>query len=269
MASTRMTRMSGAGNTFLFWDARFQKVPRESRSGIARFLCDSFTGFYTDGLVFIDHQAGMNGDFQWDFYNSDGSHAEMCGNAARCAALYFNQKAAGPAEVSFMTTAGLIKARVLEPQLVEVLMPELNDEGKFLSIQIQKKASEFFFVNTGVPHLVVEDEPNDELAKLLRHAPELGAAGANITFFTEVGPGEVEAITFERGVENFTLACGTGAVAAAAFSKMKNPLLRKHQVEMPGGSLRVEWVSNKQALLTGPAQFEFDLVFEEALYEGN
>ena len=269
MASTRMTRMSGAGNTFLFWDARFQKVPKEARSGIARFLCDSFTGFYTDGLVFIDHHSELMGDFQWDFYNSDGSHAEMCGNAARCAALYFNQKSGGPAEVSFLTPAGLIKARILEPQLVEVLMPELQEDGKFVSIHFQKKPSEFFFVNTGVPHLVVEEEPNEELAQILRRAPELGEAGANVTFFTEVTPGEVEAITYERGVENFTLACGTGAVAAAAFSKMKNPLLRKHQVEMPGGRLNVEWVSNRQALLTGPAQFEFDLFFEEAIYENN
>lgn len=265
MATPLIARMSGAGNTFFFWNLLEQPIPVESRSGLARFLCDSFEGFYTDGLVFLEKDPGGQADFKWDFYNADGSHAEMCGNAARCAALYFQDRMGGKAKCTFMTAAGLIAAEVHEGGHVEVLMPALPEDGKFIEIALNGRKEEFFFVNTGVPHLVVEGEPQEELAKVLRRAPELGKAGANVTFFSETAPGEVEAITFERGVENFTLACGTGAVAAAAFSMMKNPLLKKHSIEMPGGQLQVEWKTRHQALLSGPAQFEFDLSFSEGI----
>ena len=265
MNSRVMTRMSGAGNTFLIWNAFTSEVPKEARAGIARLLCDSFTGFYTDGMIFMEKDPSGKNDFVWDFYNSDGSGAEMCGNAARCAALYFRHRVSteSPSKVQFLTRAGQIQAEILDFQVVEILMPKLKEPGKFIEIQNGKKKEEFFFINTGVPHLVIEGEPDFELAQKLRRAPELGEAGANVTFANEVTPGEMEAVTFERGVENFTLACGTGAVAAAAFSLLKNPLLRQHAVEMPGGSLRVEWKSDTQALLSGPAQFEFDLQFPE------
>ncbi|MBX2995631.1 MAG: diaminopimelate epimerase [Bdellovibrionaceae bacterium] len=263
MATRLISRMSGAGNTFLVWNATSENVPKESRAGIVRLLCDSFTGFYTDGMIFIEKDPSGQNDFVWDFYNSDGSNAEMCGNAARCAALYYKHRLGGSDKVKFQTRAGQIIAEVLDFQIVEVQMPKLKEPGKFVEIADGKKKTEYFFVNTGVPHLVVEGEPDQELAEKLRHAPELGDAGANVTFVNEVTPGEMEAVTFERGVENFTLACGTGAVAAAAFSLLKNPLLRQHAVEMPGGSLRVEWKSDTQAVLSGPTQFEFDLQFPE------
>lgn len=265
MATPLISRMSGAGNTFFFWNLLERNIPVESRAGIARFLCDSFTGFYTDGMVFLENDPTGQSDFKWDFYNADGSHAEMCGNAARCAALYFLDRMGGTAKSSFMTAAGKIEAEVHEGPQVEVLMPLLPQDGKTIEIQINGRKEEFYFVNTGVPHLVVEGGPEEELAKFLRRAPELGEAGANVTFFSETNPGEAEAITFERGVENFTLACGTGAVAAAAFSMAKNPLLKKHSIEMPGGQLQVEWKTPRQAVLSGPAQFEFDLSFSEGI----
>lgn len=265
MSSPEITRMSGAGNTFFFWDTRGSGVPRESRSGVARFLCDSFTGFYTDGIVFIEADPKGEADFQWDFYNADGSHAEMCGNAARCAALYHRERMGGQESCSFRTAAGLIQARILEPGIVEIRLPTLPEEGRFIELPYRGKSQEYFFVNTGVPHVVVEGDPDAELAKALRRSPPLGPSGANVTFFSETTPGEVEAVTFERGVENFTLACGTGAVAAGAFSLLKNPLLKVHNVEMPGGSLRVEWKSPREPVLSGPAQFEFDMTFREGI----
>lgn len=265
MATPLISRMSGAGNTFFFWNLHDQQVPVESRAGLARFLCDSFTGFYTDGMVFLEKDPEGKTDFRWDFYNADGSHAEMCGNAARCAALYFQERMGGSAKASFMTAAGRIDAEISAEHGVDVLMPTLAQDGTFIAIQINGKKEEFFFVNTGVPHLVVEGDPHEGLAQFLRRAPELGPKGANVTFFSESAPGEAEAVTFERGVENFTLACGTGAVAAAAFSMMKNPLLKKHIIEMPGGQLQVEWKTPRQARLSGPAQFEFDISFSEGI----
>jgi diaminopimelate epimerase len=263
--AVQLTRMSGAGNTFFIWNTKAFPAPKEARSGIARFLCDSFTGFYTDGMVFIEDDGSGGCDFAWDFYNSDGSSAEMCGNAARCAALYFHRRMGGKNRVSFRTIAGTVEADVHESEIVDVFMPELKKEGEFVAVHKNKRSVEYFFVNTGVPHVVVEGEPDLDLAQFLRRAPEFGEAGANVTFFNEVSPGEAEAVTFERGVENFTLACGTGAVAAAAFSLLKNPLLKTHSIEMPGGSLRVEWKNPLNAILSGPTQFEFDLSFQEGV----
>ena len=265
MPSPQISRMSGAGNTFFFWNTLAHPVPQEARQGVVRLLCDSFTGFYTDGMVFIEPDTQGECDFQWDFYNSDGSSAEMCGNAARCAGLFYKERMKQSPEVSFRTLAGRIDAHILDSQIVEVLMPELADPGKFIQIRELNKALEYFYINTGVPHLVVEGVPDEDLAKFLRRAPELGPAGANVTFYSEISPGEVEAITFERGVENFTLACGTGAVAAAAFSLLKNPLLKAHAIEMPGGSLRVEWKTPTRVMLSGPTQFEFDLTFPQGV----
>lgn len=262
MSSASMSRMSGAGNTFLVWDTKLYASPTEARSGVARMMCDGYTGFYTDGMFFIEPDAKGEVDFQWDFYNSDGSHAEMCGNAARCAALYYFRKREAKKEIQFRTAAGVVRAKIIDHETVEVEMPMNANEGTFLALQIGKKKIEHFFINTGVPHLIVEGEPNADIAKILRHAPELGSAGANVTFITEIAPGEIEAVTYERGVENFTLACGTGAVAAAAFSKLRNPLLKTHTIEMPGGSLAVDY-QHQKPILRGQAQFEFDLILPE------
>lgn len=265
MGSQPIARMSGAGNTFFVWNLNTAPVPKESRSGLVRFLCDSFTGFFTDGMFFVEKDPSNVHDFVWDFYNADGSHAEMCGNAARCAALYHKLRMGGQGKCKFLTAAGPIEAEILDFNIVEVLMPPLRDAGRFVEVKDGKKKTEYFFVNTGVPHFVVEGEPDQALAEKLRVAPEAGSGGANVTFAHEVAPGEMEAVTFERGVENFTLACGTGAVAAAAFSLEKNPLLKTHAVEMPGGSLRVNWKTPRQAVLSGPTQFDFDVVFQEDL----
>lgn len=264
MKMPKISRMSGAGNTFFLWNAIENPIPVESRTAVVRLLCSGYTGFRTDGFVFLDSSSHGECDFVWDFYNSDGSSAEMCGNAARCVALYYFKKMNPQVHgVAFQTRAGLVRARWVDQEEIEVIMPPQSSGPEFIEILVGRKPYDFFYTNSGVPHLIVEGEPDEALAAQLRRSPEVGEAGTNVTFVNEVTPGELEAVTYERGVEGFTLACGTGAIAAAQFSKEKNPLLKNHLIEMPGGALRVHFDGPQQISLIGPAQFEFDLTFSE------
>lgn len=257
VSGPKVTRMSGAGNTFFFhngWDKAFSG----DRRAFARRLCQEIVGLHADGFVFIEKHASA--DFAWDFYNEDGSPAEMCGNAARCAIQFFQCEIEKKEKLAFSSVVGIVEGEVLSPGWVKVKLPPLKEGGRFVTVPSMKK--EFYFINTGVPHLLVEDEPDAELARTLRSAPQFAPTGTNVTFMAEDSPGEIRAVTFERGVEDFTLACGTGAVAAAAFGRERNPFLKNFLVEMPGGELSVEWDDERQAILTGPAKFEFDLVLE-------
>lgn len=259
--SPKVTRMSGAGNTFFVVNNLDQTFKVPDRRQFTRWLCQHIQGLHSDGLLVLEKEQGV--DFRWDFYNEDGSSAEMCGNAARCAAQYFYSQIGPKKEISFMTLAGLVKAEVLKDGNVKVELPALKNAGAFREIEINKHKEEYFFINTGVPHLIVEGEPDQDLGQALRQSEELQPAGSNVTFVQENSPGEIQAVTYERGVEDFTLACGTGAVAAAAFGREKNPLLKRFLIEMPGGDLLVEWLSDKTVALTGPAQFDFDLQADE------
>ncbi len=259
-----ISRMSGAKNTFFVvnsfdpqWSSEFKNMADSDKREMAKHLCQSFFGFYTDGILFIKPE--MNFDFSWDFYNSDGSTAEMCGNAARCAALFFYSRVEVKKNLKFLTSAGTIVAEVLSNQLVRIQMTEI------LSTREQTVSGhKGIFVNTGVPHFVLEMSPSRDLAKALRKVSDFGAAGANITFVEQAKEAHIKAVSFERGVEDFTEACGTGAVAAAVYLQKKLGKQKFVQVEMPGGNLQVEnLIENQRPFLTGQAQLEFDLIHWE------
>lgn len=247
----KWSRWSGAGNTFLIAEAGDLAALKKqhSRPELARRLCQSFDRAPTDGLLLIEARSGF--DFAWDFYNSDGSVAEMCGNAARCAAMYFFKTRATSKKMKFLTLAGEIGAEVISDDLVKVEMPMLPATFEYLP--------EFFAINTGVPHIVLEEPPDLARAKIFRPLPD--AKGSNVTFIMRATKTGCKAVTFERGVENFTLACGTGAVAAAAYLAMKTGG-SCFDIEMPGGKLRVDHVGpGKRPFLEGPAECNY--IFEE------
>lgn len=263
-------KMSGAGNTFALIDARtgsewdtFEKKYVSSRSDFAKRVCSSTFGVCADGLLFIqDGAAGF--DYDWDFYNSDGSTAEMCGNAARCAARYCSESldSSSKAEMRFKTGAGLVITENLGSGNVKVQMPPARFIEKEIELRTKSSSLEkFCLVNTGVPHLVQKiHDMNDvgflkEMAREVRSHHDLQPAGANVTFFVESTEGTIQAVTYERGVEDYTLACGTGAVAAAMVyadcSKVSNVT-----VQMPGGLLKVHFVNNSEhPVMSGSALF--------------
>lgn len=253
-----LTRLSGAGNTFFLVDGFEEPITEEQAHRLTLQVCQKTSGKETDGLFVLRPDPKL--DFQWLFFNEDGSRPKMCGNAARCAALYFGKKKGFSVLSShFGTAVGTIHSeiRTTTPDAagnyqVAVELPELENQGTMIKIGDES----FYFINTGVPHLIVEEEPVLGRGKQLRSAQELGPEGANVTFVNGI-----KAVTFERGVEDFTLACGTGAVAAAAYLRRKlNEKVFK--IEMPGGLLQVEWMNPLRARLTGPVKFDFEMTTE-------
>jgi diaminopimelate epimerase len=179
----------------------------------------------------------------------------MCGNAARCATLYFNQRVEPKGTVQFLTGAGAVEGKILTSDRVQIEMPPVLEIKAMTVYGIPG-----VFTHTGVPHFVLEQAPNADIAKKLRTVSDFGPSGANITFVEVLKENLLAAVTFERGVEGFTQACGTGAVAAAVYVQNKLGSQSFVTVRMPGGELKIEGGQVKQRpYLTGPVQFEFDL----------
>ncbi len=201
-------------------------------------------------------------DFVWDFYNSDGGTAEMCGNAARAVSLYF-QQTYSKSSISFRSIVGPVHSNVESPDKITVQLPKVLEVALG---QISTSGLSYNFVRAGVPHAVVQIE-SDSAISLLREADRMRlrgkvvelkqekaflADGVNVTFFQDTNLGQIESVTFERGVENFTYACGTGAIAAA-YVLTQGTAEKPTTVQVPGGTLQVHWQGG-HPFLTGPAK---------------
>ena len=245
-----ISKLVATGNDFLFIDARAD-LPHPF-STMARDELGA------DGLVFVEQRSGQ---LSWDFYNNDGSVAEMCGNATRCMGRWA-QRFLRSSQVEFQTLAGRVRVtsspNAVESQL-DFVRPHFN--------RITVNGETATLLNTGVPHIVVEtpsiessrrDAARDtQLIQRWRWHASAGEKGANVTFLEIVGGGHFKTVSFERGVEGFTLACGTGVLAAAAVGLKQQNLLRA-EVIAPGGRLQVTFNEGFQgANLTGPAAFVF------------
>lgn len=270
MSRVWFSKLEATGNDFIFIDVRktgaktqINKMMRlESRAAIAKHLCRRNESVGADGVVFIERSHEAN--FKWDFYNSDGSLAEMCGNAARCAVRYAIEHDLAPNnKVTFKTAAGIIFGKKATPNLFEVSFRQPTDPLK-MKIRIGTQALVGYFVNSGVPHFVIR-KPLKNRINLLRIAPALrnsskfGARGTNVTFYEITRPGSIETVTFERGVEGFTRSCGTGAVAAAFVYHIEKLTKKSVKVATPGGKLEVVFNSVSQICsLRGPAHLVYE-----------
>jgi diaminopimelate epimerase len=256
------TKMTGAGNDFLIFDAREKSFPKFDRALFTKSLCRRALSIGADGVVFVEKTKVPHAAFKWDFYNADGSHAEMCGNAARCVARYAVAKELSDNNMSFETAAGIIKAKVRASGVVEVEMPAPEIIREDLEVPVGEHLKiKVLYVNTGVPHAVKEEddwseEHLTEMGSYIRNRQEFfGTNGANVTFFEVVEKSILHSATFERGVEAVTLACGTGAVAAAVAASLKG-IASPFEVRVPGGTLHVEVDKNlKSVILAGEARF--------------
>jgi len=216
----KIWKMSGSGNDFVFVDGIEDQVSgkRAVDPAFVREVCTPHTGIGADGIAVFQKSATQ--DFRLDYLNRDGSIGELCGNASLCAVrLGVELGHAEPNDVTFETGAGIISGRIrdgvpeIDLQAVRELAPDAG---------IPRRPDELAmgFANTGVPHLVIETA-NIESIPLGVRGPELRhhsslKAGANVNWVAPAGDGRWRMRTYERGVEAETLACGTGAVAAAA-----------------------------------------------------
>jgi diaminopimelate epimerase len=264
----RFTKMNGAGNDFVMIDNRADKV-RLDPEQIVR-ICDRHRGVGADGILLLEK--GSNGaDFRMRYYNRDGGEAEMCGNGARCFARFANKVADAPAKVSFQTPAGLIRGE-LRGELVTLQMSEPKDLRLNVALEVDGEDTSVHFVNSGVPHVVVPVHRLDvvhvfERGGAIRRHPMFAPAGANVNFIEKRGPKNISIRTYERGVEDETLACGTGVVASAlifaATEKIDGPI---EVIVRSGSELSVDFKRTggnfTNVTLTGPAEFAFEGTIE-------
>jgi diaminopimelate epimerase len=223
-------KMTGAGNDFILVDDRAGLLGPAERAALARRLCPRRLAVGADGLVLLDEAA--EADLHMRLFNADGSEAEMCGNAVRCLALYAAGAGLAPPRMRIATVAGIIHAEVLGPERARVQLTDAGRPRRLAGIDFGGPTAEVYSVNTGVPHAVVfvaDLEAADVVGwgRALRHHEAFSPAGTNVDFVAAGGEGVVCVRTYERGVEDETLACGTGVTAAALAAAEVGP------VEMP------------------------------------
>ncbi len=258
----RFTKMNGAGNDFILIDNRTGDVDLNP-SQIAR-LCDRHRGIGADGILLLEN-ATNRADFRMRYFNADGGEAEMCGNGARCFARFANRVAGTQKTISFETPAGVISAE-LKGDLVTLRMTEPTDLR--LNVKVSAANKSVHFINSGVPHVVI---PVPKIADVdvqhegasIRHHKMFSPNGVNVNFIEKRGPNKIAIRTYERGVENETLACGTGIVASALiFAATENTRGPIHVIARGGDELHVGFqtidCSFRNVTLTGPAEFVFE-----------
>lgn len=230
-------KMSGTGNDFILIDHRKPLIAREVMPEFARLVCRRRFSVGADGLIFIEDSD--RADFKWLFFNADGSEAEMCGNGARCAARFAYMKGIAPAHLRFETIAGIIEANVADVN-VSVLMTPPKDFRQDLELDCDGRPVLLHTVDTGVPHAVVFVDDYDQvdvcrLGSGIRHHLQFRPAGTNVNFVMPLGKGAFKVRTYERGVENETLACGTGAVASALIAAVQGQAESPVEIVTSGG----------------------------------
>jgi diaminopimelate epimerase len=225
MTEFEFYKMSGHGNDFILVDNWDGVVAPERMPELARALCRRRLSVGADGIVFIE-EGPDEVDFGWRFFNADGSEAEMCGNAGRCAARFAYLTGIAPAEMSFMTLAGVIQAEV-QPQTVTIQMTQPSQALLDLAMDVDGDELILSTINTGVPHAVrmvdnIEQVDVVGLGRSVREHPDFQPAGTNVNFVCPVDRSRLVIRTYERGVEDETLACGTGAVASVLIAALKD-----------------------------------------------
>ncbi len=248
MSEIAFTKMNGSGNDFVIIDNRDGQVASDDQLNWARQLCRRKFSVGADGILFIESSDKV--DFKWQFYNADGSRADMCGNAARCVARYAHLNDIAPQKMAFETGAGLIRAEVLGDR-VKVRMVDPTDLTTDLALNIDGTQWNGHFTNTGVPHYVmeaddIEEVSIDKLAPQIRYHEQFAPDGTNVNFIAVKNEDTIVLRTYERGVEAETLACGTGAVAAALIANWLHQMASPIHVVTRGGGILTIYFEEKE-----------------------
>jgi len=249
-------KYQGAGNDFLILDNRLEKYSSLTKIQIA-FLCNRFKGIGADGLIFINSDEFS--DFQMQYFNSDGKESSLCGNGGRCAVAFAHSKKIITDSTTFFAVDGLHGATYISPYEVQLEMKNVNELSK---------TENGLIINTGSPHYIrlVEDIQAIDVEKegaSIRYSNSFLPNGINVNFVEKVDSKHYKIRTYERGVEGETLACGTGAVAAALGMHYlkESEGIKEILVSAKGGDLKISFEVTEhkyhQIFLKGPATFVF------------
>ena len=246
-------KYQGTGNDFVMIDNRSNTFPKENKSLVAK-LCDRRFGIGADGLILLENDESV--DFKMVYFNSDGNQGSMCGNGGRCLVAFANFLGIIGKETSFNAVDGLHSA-IIEDDMVELKMNSVNE------IHTKPNA---YYLNTGSPHHVqvvesLEDLDVQKEGAKLRYGL-YGERGSNINFVEPLDEGSFAVRTYERGVEDETLSCGTGVTAVAiAMHKANKIQAETVDIETKGGKLQVKFINDANGYsnvsLIGPAMQVF------------
>ncbi|MDD4900324.1 MAG: diaminopimelate epimerase, partial [Candidatus Omnitrophica bacterium] len=223
MKKINFTKMVASGNDFVV------VTPLDVRglpyATLAKKACDRKFGVGADGLLVLEKAKAAA--IKMRIFNADGSEAEMCGNGARCAALFACHKITLSKShwLKIETKAGILEANV-EGAAVKIKLTEPKDIKLDIPITVNKRVLRLNFINTGVPHAVIFTQGLDEikitdLGRFIRYHRQFAPKGTNVDFVEVLGNNSLKIRTYERGVEDETLACGTGSVASALIFALK------------------------------------------------
>ena len=242
-------KYQGTGNDFIMIDDRQHQFPEEDIELISR-LCHRRFGIGADGIILIRDHA--RADFEMIYFNPDGSKS-LCGNGSRCAVHFASYLGMIDTEAKFMAIDGIHESAILG-DLIHLKMKDIKEI---------KRLKKDFFIDTGSPHYIKLVEDVSEIAvvregRMIRNDPEFGDGGTNVNFVEKLGDQHVRIRTYERGVEDETLSCGTGVTAVAlamAAEGMKSPV----SLVTRGGTLQVTFEKTgpefyKNIFLIGPAE---------------
>jgi diaminopimelate epimerase len=259
-------KMNGAGNDFIVIDNRDLEMNLDTETIEA--LCDRHRGIGADGLLAVE-PAEKGADYKFRYYNADGGEAEMCGNGARCFGRFTAHLTDEvPDKVTFETIAGTLTAEMIGDD-VRIAMSEPKDLRLHTPTRVSGIDTDVHFVNTGVPHAVafVDDLDNLDVfnhGRDIRRHVDFSPAGTNANFAKVLEPGHIAIRTYERGVEDETLACGTGMVACALIHHLLSGDPSPIKVDVEGGdTLEIGFDKTGEqtfsnVTLTGPADFVFE-----------
>lgn len=274
----RFTKMNGAGNDFILVENLHGELTQQQLSKLARTLCDRRMSIGADGLMAIV-PAKADADFGMLFFNCDGTLGEMCGNGARCICRYGYETGLAGETQTIETTAGLVTGTRIDAKNYRIRLPDPVNL-QYLALDVDGKNVGCMYLelgNPGIPHAVVQypglreadEQALFEFGRKLRYHPAF-PKGANVNFLEKTGENRFYERTWERGVEDFTYACGTGTGASVYALAEKRRCGDHAEVEVKGGLLIVDIVRDgkkcRDLLLTGPASMVCTgEIFDEAI----
>lgn len=239
MKKINFAKMVASGNDFVVLPENKLSLPAGQAGAIAKKICDRKFGAGADGLLLIGKSA--KADIKMRIFNADGSEAEMCGNGARCMALWekLNNKKLKGEVIRIETKAGVIESKVIRDN-VKIRLTSPRDVVLDIPLKVNNRSLKVNFINTGVPHAVVFVEGLDKIditgiGRALRYHRKFSPRGANVNFVEPLSRDSFKIRTYERGVEDETLACGTGTVASALIFALKGAEGNKIKAQTRGG----------------------------------
>lgn len=264
-ATLPFIKMQGSGNDFVVIDNTRAGITPDAMPAMAVALCRRAFGIGADGIFFLEKPRDRaDVDVAWHFFNADGSRAEMCGNASRCASRLAHLLGLAPRRLRLGTDAGVVEAEVFEAER-EARVRLTPPTDLRLGIDLDLGGGETYaahFVNTGVPHAVifvdaVQDVDVVRIGRAIRYHAAFAPAGTNVNFAQVTGRETMLLRTYERGVEGETFACGTGASAAVRLARELGLTGDEVSVTTTGGEKLVIGLADGAIYLRGKAEITF------------